>query len=206
MEGRGLAKGNTEQQTRSRTQNRERLQHALNRVRQAASRDRSVRFTTLWHHVYDVDRLRESYFALKRDSAAGVDGVTWKEYGKDLEQRLPDLSERLRRGTYRARPVRRVYIAKEDGRQRPIGVTTLEDKLVQRATTQVLNAVYEVEFKGYSYGFRPGRSQHDALDAVAVGIERRKVNWVLDADVSGFLDPATHYTPIVASSCGGEKS
>ncbi len=192
VEERGLAKGNTEQQTRSRAQSRERLQQALDRVRQAAERERSVRFTTLWHHVYDIDRLRESYFALKRDSAAGVDGVTWKQYGEDLEGNLQDLTERLRRGAYRARPVRRVYIAKEDGRQRPIGVTTLEDKLVQRTTTEVLNAIYEADFKGYSYGFRPGRSQHDALDAVTVGIEKRKVNWVLDADVSGFFDAIDH--------------
>ncbi len=192
VEERGLAKGNTEQQTRSRAQSRERLQQALNRVRQAAERERSDRFTSLWHHVYDIDRLRESYFALKRGSAAGVDGVTWKQYGEDLEQRLPDLSARLSRGAYRARPVRRVYIAKEDGKERPIGVTTLEDKMVQRAATEVLNAVYEVDFKGYSYGFRPGRGQHNALDAVTVGIEKRKVNWVLDADIRGFFDAIVH--------------
>jgi group II intron reverse transcriptase/maturase len=142
--------------------------------------------------VYNIDRLRSSYFAVKRDSAAGVDGETWKHYGEDLERRLRDLSERLRRGAYRARPVRRVYIDKEDGRKRPIGVTTLEDKIVQRATTEVLNAVYEVDFLGYSYGFRPGRSQHEALDAVTVGIERRKVNWVLDADIRGFFDAIVH--------------
>jgi group II intron reverse transcriptase/maturase len=192
VEGRGLAKGNTEQQTRNRTQDRERLQQALNRVRQVAEGERRVRFTTLWHHVYDIDRLRESYYAVKRDSAAGVDGETWQHYGEELERRLDALSGRLRRGAYRARPVRRVYIDKEDGRKRPIGVTTLEDKVVQRATTEVLNAVYEVDFVGCSYGFRPGRSQHDALDAVTVGIEKRKVNWVLDADIRGFFDAIDH--------------
>ncbi len=196
VEGRGSAKGNAGQQTRFRTQRRADLQRELDRVRQVAERDRKVRFTALWHHVYAIDRLRKSYFKLKRASAAGVDGETWQDYGKELEQRLVDLSGRLKRGAYRAKPVRRVYIAKEDGRQRPIGVTTLEDKIVQRATTEVLNAIYETDFIGYSYGFRPGRSQHNALDALTVGIERRKVNWVLDADVRGFLDPATHYTPV----------
>lgn len=191
-EERRLAKGNAAGRNRSRTQSRRLLQRELGRVRQAAVRDRKQRFTALWHHVYDVDRLRESYFQLKRDSAAGVDGETWREYGKGLEQRLADLSGRLRRGAYRARPVRRVYIPKPDGRQRPIGVTTLEDKIVQRATTEVLNAVYEVDFLGFSYGFRPGRSQHDALDALTVGIKRRKVSWVLDADIRGFFDAISH--------------
>jgi retron-type reverse transcriptase len=194
VEERGLAKGNVGQQNRNRTQNRESLQRELDRVRQVAERDKGVRFTTLWHHVYSIDRLREAYFALKHGSAAGVDGETWKHYGEGVEKNLEDLAGRLRRGAYRAKPVRRVYIPKDDGRQRPIGVPTLEDKIVQRATTEVLNAVYETDFLGFSYGFRPGRSQHNALDALAVGIEKRKVSWVLDADIRGFLDGATHYT------------
>jgi group II intron reverse transcriptase/maturase len=192
VEGRGSAKGNAVKRTRFRTQSRADLQQELDRVRQAAKGDRKQRFTALWHHVCNIDRLREAYYSLKRDSAAGVDGETWREYGEELEQRLTGLSGRLMRGAYRAKPVRRVYIAKEDGRQRPIGVTTLEDKIVQRTTTEVLNAIYEADFIGYSYGFRPGRSQHDALDALTVGIERRKVNWVLDADVRGFFDAIVH--------------
>jgi group II intron reverse transcriptase/maturase len=139
-----------------------------------------------------VDRLRQAYFSLRPKSAAGVDGVTWKEYGENLAGNLQDLSERLRRGAYRALPVRRVYIPKADGRQRPIGVPALEDKIVQRATVEVLNAVYEVDFLGFSYGFRPGRGQHDALDALSVGITRKKVNWVLDADIRGFFDAIDH--------------
>jgi group II intron reverse transcriptase/maturase len=140
------------------------------------------------HHVYNPDTLREAYFGLKRDAAPGVDGETWQTYGRDLEGNLQDLSARLKRGAYRARPTRRVYIPKPDGRQRPLGVTTLEDKLVQRATTEVLNAVYEQDFLGFSYGFRPGRSQHNALDALYVGLLKRKVGWVIDADIRGFFD------------------
>ncbi len=192
VEGRGLAKGNSAQQIRFRTQCRSRLQQALDRVRRAARKDKGLRFTALWHHVYNVDQLREAYFSLKRKSAPGVDGETWQHYGEELEARLQDLSERLKRGAYRAKPVRRVYIPKPDGRQRPIGVTVLEDKVVQRATVEVLNAVYETDFLGFSYGFRPGRSQHDALDALTVGIKRRKVNWVLDADIRGFFDAISH--------------
>ena len=165
MEERDLAKGNSNQQTRDRAQSRVTLQHALDRVRRAARRDRGLRFTTLWHHVYDVDRLREAYFSLKRDSAAGIDGETWQHYGEALEENLRVLSNRLKRGAYRAKPVRRVYIPESDGRQRPIGVPVLEDKIVQRATSEVLQSIYETEFRGFSYGFRPGRSQHDALDA-----------------------------------------
>ncbi len=167
MEGSGLAKGNSGEQTRSRAQCRYDLQNALARVRQAAMRDRGLQFTTLWHHVYDVDRLREAYLGLKRRAAPGVDHVTWETYGRDLEAHLQDLSARLKRGAYRAKPVRRTYIQKRDGRQRPLGVTTLEDKLVQRATVEVLNAVYETDFLGFLYGFRPGRSPHMALDALA---------------------------------------
>jgi len=144
------------------------------------------------HHVYDVDRLREAYRRLKRTGAAGVDGVTWTDYGAELEGNLQDLSARLRRGAYRPKPVRRTYIPKADGRERPIGVPTTEDRIVQRATAEVLGAVYEADFLGFSYGFRPGRSQHDALDALAVGIQQRPVRWVLDADIRGFFDTIDH--------------
>ena len=192
VEGRGSAKGNSRQHDRVRAQYRVSLRSALDRVREAARKDRQLRFTTLWHHVYDERRLREAYFRLERKAAAGVDGVTWHEYGENLEENLADLSSRLKRGAYRARPVQRTYVPKADGRQRPIGVPVLEDKIVQRATVEVLNAVYEVDFLGFSYGFRPGRRQHDALDALAVGIERKKVNWVLDADIRGFFDALDH--------------
>lgn len=192
VEGRSLAKGNSDQQTRFRTQRRADLQHALDRVREAAQRDRRLQFTALWHHVYDVERLREAYFSLTRQSAAGVDGQTWQQYGEDLEENLRGLAEKLKYGAYQAKPVLRVYIPKPDGRQRPIGVPTLEDKIVQRATVAVLDAVYETDFLGFSYGFRPGRSQHDALDAFTVGLEHKKVNWVLDADIRGFYDAIDH--------------
>ena len=168
------------------------LRSALERIRQAACRDKRLQFTTLWHHVYDVARLREAYLSLKRQAAPGVDGETWQHYGEDLEDNLQDLSDRLRRGAYRAKPVRRVYLPKSDGRQRPIGVPTLEDKIVQRTTSEVLSAVYEADFKGFSYGFRPGRSPHEALDALTVGIRTKRVNWVLDADIRGFFDAISH--------------
>jgi group II intron reverse transcriptase/maturase len=164
----------------------------LDRVRQAASNDRELRFTTLWHHVYDVRRLREAYLSMERNASPGVDGQTWRQYGEALESHLEDLSDRLRRGAYRAKPVRRVFIPKADGRQRPLGVPALEDKIVQRATAEVLNAIYETDFVGFSYGFRPGRSPHHALDAVSVGVTRKKVNWVLDADIRGFYDAVDH--------------
>ena len=162
MEGRELAKGNTGRQNAPRTQGRKGAPSALDRVRQAARRDKKMRFTALLHHVYNPETLREAYFDLKREAAPGVDGETWQQYGKELEARLQDLSDRLKRGAYRARPVRRAYIPKADGRQRPLGVTTLEDKIVQRATVEVLNAVYETDFLGFLYGFRPGREQHDS--------------------------------------------
>jgi len=164
------------------------VQQALARVRQAARRDKELRFTTLLHHVYNPAMLREAYFGLKRDAAPGVDGETWRSYGRNLEANLQDLSARLKRGAYRAKPARRAYIPKPDGRQRPLGVVVLEDKIVQRATTGVLNAIYETDFLGFSYGFRPGRSQHNALDALYTGLLTRKVNWVLDADIRGFFD------------------
>lgn len=192
-EGRGLAKENLLQQNppighRAAPGG----QNALERIRQAARKDKEIRFTALWHHVASVERLREAYFALKHDSAPGVDGQTWRQYGQDLEANLRDLSGRLHRGAYHAKPVQRVYIPKPDGRQRPIGIPTLEDKLVQRAAVKVLSAVYEADFMGFSYGFRPGRGPHDALDALTVGITERKVNWVLDADIRGFFDTLSH--------------
>src|SRR6185436_3146817 len=166
MEGRDLAKGNSPEGNAFRTQRRVDAHSALERVRRAARKDRKQRFTALFHHVYDIDRLRTAYFALKRDASAGVDGETWQRYGEDLMGNLADLAGRLRRGAYHAKPVRRVHIPKPDGRQRPIGVPTLEDKIVQRAVVDVLNAVYEEDFAVFSYGFRPGRSQHQALDAL----------------------------------------
>jgi RNA-directed DNA polymerase len=168
------------------------LPSALERIRQAARRDRTLRFTALLHHVYHPDRLRQAYFRLKREAAPGVDGQTWRAYGEALEANLQDLSGRLKRGAYRAKPVRRAYIPKADGRQRPLGVPVVEDKIVQRATVEVLNAIYETDFVGFSYGFRPGRSQHHALDALYTGLLTRKVNWVLDADIRGFFDAIDH--------------
>jgi RNA-directed DNA polymerase len=191
-EGKGLAKGNLRQQNAPRTPSREGVHNALERVRQAAKKDREMRFTALLHHVYNVATLREAYFALKREAAPGVDGETWRHYGEGLEHNLQDLSERLKRGAYRAKPVRRVYIPKADGRQRPLGVTALEDKIVQRATVEVMNAIYETDFVGFSYGFRPGRSQHNALDALYTGLLTKKVNWVLDIDIRGFFDAIKH--------------
>jgi RNA-directed DNA polymerase len=192
VEGRRLAKGNSGEQTRTRTQRRTSLQQELSRVRQAARSDAGARFTALWHHVYNVARLREAYESLKPRSAPGIDGETWHHYGENLEENLRDLSQRLQRGAYRAKPVRRVYIPKADGRMRPIGIPVLEDKIVQRATVEVLSAIYEVDFLGFSYGYRPGRSQHNALDAVTVAIEAGKVSWVLDADIRGFFDTIDH--------------
>ena len=191
-EGRVPAKGNSFEGNAFRTQSRGDAHSALERVRQAARRNKQQRFTALFHHVYNLDRLRDAYLALKRDASAGVDGETWQQYGDDLEDNLVDLAARLKRGAYLAKPVRRVYIPKPDGRQRPIGVPTLEDKIVQRATVEVMNAIYEEDFVGFSYGFRPGRDQHQALDAIAVGIDRARVNWVLDADIRGFFDSVEH--------------
>jgi group II intron reverse transcriptase/maturase len=168
------------------------LPNALERIRQAARRDKRMRFTALWHHVYDTEHLRQAYYRLKRDAAPGVDGETWRSYRANLEGNLSDLSGRLQRGAYRAKPVKRSYIPKPDGRQRPLGVTVLEDKIVQRATADVLTAIYEVDFLGFSYGFRPGRSPHQALDALYAGIMTRKVSWILDADIRGYFDAIDH--------------
>jgi len=192
MEGRGLAKGNPSQQNAPRTLSRDGARSALERVREAAERDKQVRFTALLHHVYNVDHLRAAYFALKRDAAPGIDGETWEHYGQALEANLADLSGRLKRRAYRAKPVKRAYIPKADGRQRPLGIPTLEDKVVQRTAVEVLNAIYETDFLGFSYGFRPKRSPHQALDALYAGLLTRKVNWVLDADIRGFFEAINH--------------
>ena len=167
------------------------MSSGLERVRTAARLRKKEKFTALLHHV-TIDLLRDAYSWLKRDAAAGVDGVTWDEYGTDLESNLVDLHARLHRGAYRAQPSRRVYIPKPDGRQRPLGIAALEDKIVQRALVELLNAIYEEDFLGFSYGFRPGRGQHDALDALYVGITSRKVNWILDADIAAFFDTVSH--------------
>ncbi len=192
VEGRGLAEGNLLERNARRTQCRVSAISAPERVRQAARRHRQQRFTALLHHVYDIERLRAAYLGIKREAAAGVDGETWQHYGEVLEENLRDLSRRLQRGAYRAQPVRRAYILKTDGRQRPLGVPTLEDKIVQRAVVEVLNAIYEQDFLGFSYGFRPGRNPHQALDALTVGIMTKKVNWVLDADIRSFFDTLKH--------------
>ena len=192
VEGRGLAKGNSGEQNAPRTQRRSSAPSALDRVRQAARKERKARFTALLHHIYDLNTLRAAYFALKKEAAPGADGETWRHYGQALEENLQDLSARLERGAYRAKPVRRVYIPKADGRQRPLGVTALEDKVVQRATVEVLNTIYETDFLGFSYGFRPGRSPHQALDALYAGLLTRNVNWVLDLDIRGFFDAIDH--------------
>jgi RNA-directed DNA polymerase len=191
VEGRALTKENMEQLNLCRTPSRESGQSGLDRVRKVAKGDGKLRFTALLHHV-TVDLLRDSYRSLKKRAAPGVDGVTWQEYGRDLEARLSDLHGRIHSGAYQAQPSRRVWIPKTDGRQRPLGIAALEDKVVQHAVGRVLNQIWEEDFLGFSYGFRPGRSQHNALDALYVGITRRKVNWVLDLDIRAFFDRIEH--------------
>ena len=190
-EERAWAKENIVQSNTSPTQSGKRVSQGLSGVRQAAKTRKQERFTALLHHV-TVELLRDSFYALKRKAAPGVDGVTWQEYETGLEDRLVDLHSRVHRGAYRAQPSRRVYIPKADGRQRPLGVAALEDKIVQQAVVTVLNEIYEVDFKGFSYGFGPGRGPHQALDALAVGIQRKRVNWVLDADIRNFYDSLSH--------------
>jgi group II intron reverse transcriptase/maturase len=186
MEPRAGIKGKAGQQNTHRTQGRARVTQALDRVRQAARQRKKEKFTALLHHI-DVDTLRLAFYALKRKAAPGVDGVTWQDYEADLEPRLEDLLGRVHRGAYRPQPSRRTYIPKADGRQRPLAIAALEDKIAQGATVMVLNAIYEGDFVGFSYGFRPGRGPHDALDALAVAITERKVNYILDADVENFF-------------------
>src|SRR6266513_1226365 len=186
VEPRPGTEGNADQQSTHRAQSRARVTQALGRVRQAARQRKKEKFTALLHHI-TVDTLRVAYYALKRKAAPGVDGVTWEDYEADLEPRLADLHGRVHRGAYRPQPSRRTYIPKADGKQRPLAIAALEDKIVQGATAMVLNAIYEEEFLGFSYGFRPGRGPHDALDALSVAITSRKVNHILDADVRDFF-------------------
>ena len=186
VEPRTGTKGNVGQQSTRRAQDRESVSQALERVRQAARQRKKERFTALLHHV-DLAMLRTAFYAIKRDAAPGVDGMTWETYEADLGRRIEDLHARVKSGAYRASPSRRSYIPKEDGSKRPLAVAALEDKIVQRATAAVLSAIYEEDFLGFSYGFRPGRSQHDALDALIVGITSRKVNFILDADIRSFF-------------------
>jgi RNA-directed DNA polymerase len=190
-EPRAGTKGNADQQSTHRTQTRERVTQALNRVRQAARQRKKERFTALLHHV-NVDTLWTAFYALKRKAAAGVDGVTWQDYEADLGRNLEDLHGKVHRGAYRPQPSRRTYIPKADGRQRPLAIAALEDKIVQGACAAVLNAIYEEDFLGFSYGFRPGRGPQDGLDALVVAITSRKVNHILDADVRDFFGNVNH--------------
>jgi RNA-directed DNA polymerase len=175
----------------SRTQDREIASRGLQGVREAAQRDKGLRFTTLLHHVNEK-RLLDSFYLLKKQAAPGVDRVTWSEYEEGVEARITDLHDRIHRGAYRAQPSRRVYIPKPDGRQRPLGIAAVEDKIVQQAVVEVLNQIYEEDFLGFSYGFRSGCSAHDALDSLSAGITMKKVNWILDADIKGFFDNISH--------------
>jgi len=197
-EGRGLTKENTKQSLLARTQRRNAdgtpfvpRSRGLLGVRQAAQKDRKLRFTSLLHHL-TPELLRASFFELKKQAAPGVDGQTWRDYATDFERRIDDLHGRIHRGAYRAKPSKRSYLPKPDGRMRPLGIAALEDKIVQQAARTVLECIYEQDFLGFSYGFRPGRSQHRALDALYVGITKRKVNWILDADIRGFFDNIRH--------------
>lgn len=198
-EGRVQTEENIAESHMSPTQSGKHMSQGLRGVREVAKRGKQERFTALLHHV-TIDLLRDSFFALQRRAAPGVDGMTWREYETGLEDRLIDLHNRVHRRAYRAQPSRRVYIPKTDGRQRPLGIAALEDKIVQQAVVTILNQIYEVDFKGFSYGFRPGRDPHQALDALYVGLIRKRVNWVLDADIRGFLDTAS-YCPLVHESC-----
>jgi RNA-directed DNA polymerase len=190
-EGRVRTKESIVRSNTSPTQSGERVSQGLSDVRQTAKKRKQERFTALLHHV-TVDLLRESFYALKRRAAPGVDGVTWRQYETGLEGRLIDLHSRVHRGAYRAQPSRRVYIPKADGRQRPLGIAALEDKIVQQAVVSILNQIYETDFQGFSYGFRPGRNPHQALDALSVGIHSKRIRWVLDADIRGFFDNMSH--------------
>src|SRR3989442_13277344 len=207
VEPRAVAKGNANQQSTRRAQSRASVSQALERIRQAARDRKEEKFTALFHHL-STDLLEEAFFELKEDAAPGVDGLTWRDYEADLDCNIEGLHDRVQRGAYRALPSRRVYIPKPDGRQRPLAVAALEDKIVQRAAAAVLNAIYEEDFLGFSYGFRPGRGAHDAMDALVVGIERKKVNYVLDADIRSFLDtvsycPQVHGFRSKSSDCRG---
>jgi RNA-directed DNA polymerase len=189
MEGRPPVKGNVPEHPSCRTQSRtDGMQAVLGRIREAVKRNKEIKLTALYHHVYHIDHLRSGYYQLEKKAAPGVDGVTWQHYGQDLEKNLQNLSGRLASGAYRATPVRRVYIPKADGRQRGLGIPALEDKIVEWVTAQILSVIWEEEFLGFSYGFRPKRSPHNGLDALTVGIERKRVGWVLDADIRAYFD------------------
>jgi retron-type reverse transcriptase len=190
-EGRTPTKENIGQGRKSPAQDGKGVSQGLAGVRKAARERKQERFTTLLHYL-TIDLLRESFQNLQRKAAPGVDGVTWREYEDGLEHRLAELKDRIHQGAYRAQPSRRVYIPKADGRQRPIGIAALEDKIAQQAAVTILNEIYEADFRGFSYGFRPGRSPHQALDALSVGLLRKRVNWVLDADIRGFFDQMSH--------------
>jgi len=191
VERREGAEGNTIKGRMRRTPSRVSMSSGLERVRERAKTEKKERFTALLHHV-DVDLLRTSYSRLKRDAAPGVDGITWGQYEQNLESNLVDLHARVHRGAYRSQPSRRKFIPKADGRERPLGIAALKDKIVQRAVVEVFNAIYEEDFLGFSYGFRPKRGQHDALDALAVGITQTPVNWIVDIDVRAFFDTVSH--------------
>jgi RNA-directed DNA polymerase len=193
MEGKTLTKGKANQQNMSRTQQAANdVQSALDRIRKRAQQEKGIRFNSLMHHIYSVDRLRKCFFEMKKKAAAGIDEITWKDYEENLESNLQSLSQRLKTGGYKAKPVRRVFIDKADGKKRPLGVPVLEDKLVQKSAAEVMNAIYETDFRSFSYGYRPGQSQHNCLDALYVGLLTCKVNWVLDADIKGFFDSLNH--------------
>jgi RNA-directed DNA polymerase len=191
VERSGLTKGNANQHNTRRTLSRESVPSGLERIRIAAKEDKGKRFTSLFHHISSIEGLRDAFLALRRDASAGIDGETWSHYAETLEENLQNLSQRLKRGAYQAKPVRRVFIPKADGKRRPLGIPSLEDKVVQKATVDVLNAIYEQDFAGFSYGFRPGRSQHQALKVLGQAMERN-VNWVIDADIRGFFDAIDH--------------
>ena len=199
VERRAGTKGNAGQQSTRRTQSRESVSQALERIRKVARQKKKERFTTLFHHI-DTELLGAAFVEIKEDAAPGVDQLRWTDYEANLERNLEDLHDRVQRGAYRALPSRRVYIPKPDGRQRPLAVAALEDKIVQRAAATVLNAIYEVDFLGFSYGFRPERGTHDALDALCVGIVSKKVSYILDADIRSFLDPVS-YCPLAHEAC-----
>ena len=193
MEERPPAKGNAQEHPSPRTQSRtEGMQAVLERIREAVKRDKEIKLTALYHHVYNIDHLMAAYYQLEKKAAAGVDGETWQHYGQELEANLEDLSGRLGRGAYRAAPVRRVYIPKADGRLRGLGIPALEDKIVESVVAQIFSVIWEEEFLGFSYGFRPGRSPHLALDALTVGIERKRVRWVLEIDIRAYFDTISH--------------
>jgi RNA-directed DNA polymerase len=194
VERRGGTKENADQQNTVRTQSREAVSRAQARIRDAVTRNPTEPLTALLHHV-TKDILRAGFFSLKKTAAPGIDGLTWQRYAEDLEMNLANLHDRVHTGAYRALASRRRYIPKADGRQRPLGIAALEDKIVQAAVVAVLTPIYEAEFLGFSYGFRPGRGQHDALDALAYGLGKRRINWILDADIRAFLDRASYCHP-----------